>query len=217
MVAEGVFSTGRISSYCSVEDVFAVLRGYDLAGFGGEAGLADRVWALLPSSRSAVESLAGRDFFHHVGEEVLLDGSGSSQLNLGQGGVQGPVQVQAVEVNDWPLESGEYRVYSEAALVRLSPGARWLRFPRGVQNVRVVLDWGPETPPEEVVLAQAKLAAAELLGELGGEASAVVETRIGDYAVRYDSGGRFSGAISRLLSEARETLRRYRRLAVGTV
>lgn len=217
MGAQGVFTTGNLSSYCTVEDVLKVLRGYDLTAFGTEEELAVRVAELLPLTRGMVDTGAGRDFWWHSDETVTLDGKGTDRLLLTEAGVSLPVAVTAVRVAGATIPPAAYHVYAETGLVRLKPQATLARFPEGVQNVEVDLDWGFEQTPTEVALAQAKLVAAELLAELGGEGGAVQETRIGDYAVRYATEGRYGAAVGRLCAEAEEIVRRYRSVRVAAV
>ena len=214
MVAEGVFSTGGLNSYCSADEVFKVLLGYDLAPFGGQEALAERVAELLPLTKAMVETGAGRDFHWHVGETIALDGSGTDRLQLE---AAPPVFVRALRVAGRTIASTQYRTYAETGLVRLQPTGTLARFPEGLGNVEVDLDWGFEQTPGDVRLAQAKLTAAELLAELGGEGGGVRETRIGDYAVRYAEEGRYAGAVGRLCAEAEDVVRRYRRVRVGAV
>ncbi|MEN6304619.1 MAG: hypothetical protein ABFD96_17950 [Armatimonadia bacterium] len=209
MVAEGVFATGLVSSYCTSEDVFKVLRGYDLTGFGGEEGLAPRVRELLPITMSMVESCAGRDFRLHAEETVRIDGTGTDRVYVIAAGVPTPATVKGMKVDGQEVSAEGWRAYPATGMVRLTPEARLRTFTAGVQNVELVVDWGWETTPAEVALVQAKLTAAELLAELGGEGGTVAETRIGDYAVRYAEGGKFGGAVQRLCAEADAVLRRY--------
>jgi len=87
----------------------------------------------------------------------------------------------------------------------------------GQQNVRVTLDWGYAQPPAEVGLGQAKLAAAEVLAEAMGEAASAQSMALGDYAVRYAAEGQYGAVIRRMVTEAREMLRGYRRVRMGVV
>ena len=210
MVAEGVFSTGSLSSYCTVDDVFNVLRGYDLEPYGGRAGLEERVEELLVVSRSAVDRYARRDFFRHHEATVVMDGSGTDRQLLTELGIAPPANVHEVRISGETLGAEEWCAYGDQGLVRLTASASLSTFPVGVQNVEMLLDWGFEAPPGEVVYAQAKIAAAELLGELGGEAGGVTNTRIGDYTVSYASEGKYAGAVAPLIEEAKDALGRYR-------
>lgn len=217
MVAEGVFATGRMSSYCTVDEVLKVLHGYDLSGYGDTAELAERIEELLPQTAGMIETCAGRDFRLHAGETVRLDGQGTDRVWVTQGPVKRPVQVRGLRVSGATVDAEAYHVYAETGLMRLKPGAGPAAFPVGVQNVEVELDWGFAEPPTEVALAQAKLTAAEVLAEVGGEGGAVQETRIGDYAVRYAAEGRYAAGIERLCAEAQAIARRYRQSGVGVV
>lgn len=217
MVAEGVFTTGRTTSYCSVTEVEQLLAGYELGDALGAEALRDRIAGLLASSREAVERYAGRDFMWHERDELRLDGSGTDRLMLGEAGVRPPAEVHAVTVGDVELDEGEWAAYPELAMLRLTSQARLRVFPRGVLNVGVVVSWGFEVVPEAVRRAQAKLAAAEILGAAGGEAGGVTATRIGDYAVTYGREGRHASAVCRLCSEAREALAGYRVMRLRAV
>jgi len=217
MVAQGVFTTGNLSSYCRAEDVFRILAGYDLEPFGGEVELAARVAELLPLTRGMVDSSAGRDFRRHADQTIVVDGNGMDRLLLTEAAVAVPVHVRALRVEGTAIKAEAYHAYPETGLLRLKPQAMPSRFPAGVQNVAVDLDWGFEQPPAEIALAQAKLTAAELLAELSGEGGAVRETRIGDYTVRYAEEGRYGAAVRRLCAEAMELLRRYQVVRVAAV
>jgi len=210
MVAEGVFSTGRKSSYCTVDDVRKVLGGYDLSAYADVEGLEARIQELLPGTREAVDQYAGRDFFRHEETTVTLDGSGTDRLQLAEAGARPPVSVQAVTVAGQTLGPEEWCAYGSVGTVRLTGKSSLARFPTGAQNVTVALSWGYEAIPEVVIQAQAKITAAELLGEAGGEAGEVTSTRIGDYAVSYGREGRYAGPVARLCEEAREALVAFR-------
>jgi hypothetical protein len=217
MVAQGVFATGNLRSYCTVGEVLGVLSGYDLGPFGSAEALAERIKALLPISRSMVDKAAGRDFLWHDDEVVEVDGSGSKRLHLADAGVWSPVTVREVRIAGRLLGAEEWKAYPEMCMVRLTERARQQSFPNGVGNVSLLVNWGCEETPAEVKLAQAKLAAAELLAEIGGEGGAVQETRIGDYSVRYAEGGRFAAAVKGLCEAAAATLERYRMVRMGAV
>jgi hypothetical protein len=210
MVAEGVFSTGRTGSYCTVEDVLKVLAVYDLSAYANAEGIEARIRELLPGTREAVDQYAGRDFFRHEETTVTVDGSGTDLLQLFEAGARPPVSVQTVTVGGQVLGSEEWCAYGSAGTVRLTREASLARFPAGVQNVTVALSWGYEAIPEVVIQAQAKITAAEMLSEAGAEAGEVTSTRIGDYAVSYGREGRYAGVIARLCEEAREALAAFR-------
>lgn len=213
MVAEGVFTTANLVSYCRAEDVLSLLRAYDTSEWGAEEELLLEVAEMLAGTRAAIESAAGRDFFLHADETVLLDGSGTRVLLLAPLGLTPVVSVQSVAVNGRALASGDWLFYpDEAAIVLAAGSALGQRFPEGSQNVEVTLDWGYEATPGDVAAAQAKLTAAELLAAYTGEQGGVEALSLGDYTVRYGSEGRFTHSIRRLITEAREAMTRYRRL-----
>jgi hypothetical protein len=225
MVAEGTFATGLMSSYCGPADVTALLRGYDLARLGDAQALADRIGELLPITQQAVETQAGRDFVWHGGDTVVLDGSGSDRLSLVEAGTvpvaavdQVCLQGRLLPGNERVLPASAYVVYPQAGEIRLLRGAGGgERFPRGRQNVSVTLDWGYEQPPVDVGLAQAKLTAAEVLAEATGETATAQSLTLGDYAVRYAAEGQYGAVISRLVAEAGELLRPYRRFKMRAI
>lgn len=213
MVAEGVFTTANLVSYCSAEDVLSLLRAYDTSEWGTAEELLTEATTVLSTTRSAIESAAGRDFFLHADETVLLDGSGTRVLLLAPVGLTPVVAVESVSVGGRELASSDWLFYPDEAAIVLAAGSTLGQcFPEGSQNVEVTLDWGYEATPGDVAGAQAKLAAAELLAAYTGEQGGVEALSLGDYTVRYGSDGRFAHSIRRLVAEAREAVTRYRRL-----
>jgi hypothetical protein len=213
MVAEGVFTTANLVSYCSAEDVLALLQAYDTSEWGSAEELLTEATAALSSTRSAIEAAAGRDFFLHADETLALDGTGTRVLLLAPLGLTPVVAVDAVTVDGRELADDEWLFYpDEAAIVLAASSGFGRRFPEGSQNVEVTLDWGYEVTPGDVVSAQAKLAAAEMLARHTGEQGGVEAVSLGDYTVRYGTDGRFAHTIRRLVAEAREAVARYRRI-----
>ena len=74
MVAEGVFTTANLVSYCCAEDVVALLAAYDLSEWGDQEALTVRAAELLAPTKAAIDSSAGRDFLLHADETLVLDG-----------------------------------------------------------------------------------------------------------------------------------------------
>lgn len=217
MVAQGVFATGNLRSYCAVGEVLGVLGGYDLSPFADGDLVEQRIRELLPISRSMIETSAGRDFLWHGEATVEMDGSGTDRLLLDEAGVAPPALVREVRIGGMLVNAAYWRAYEDIAIVRLTERSPLRRFPAGTQNVALVVDWGYQETPADVKLAQAKLTAAELLAELGGEGGAVQETRIGDYAVRYAEGGRYAGGVRSLCEAAEAALKRYRPVRMRAV
>ena len=217
MVAEGAFGTGSLDSYCAAADVVAMLSGYDVENWGGEEALKTRALQLLGPTRRAVDREAGRDFFYHEDDEIAIDGSGTDVLSLNGSGVSPPVEVSSVELNGSALDAEGWRYYGSANSIKLTATASVSRFTEGVQNVSAVASWGYESPPDDIALAQAQLAAAQLISELSAEGQAVQALSIGDYMVRYSADGRYGGEIVRLVSSAKETIGKHRAMKMVSV
>lgn len=213
MVAQGVFTTANLTSYCSVDDVLALLEAYDLSEWGDADALQLRAAQLLNPTKSVIDSAAGRDFMLHPDETISLDGSGDRSLLLSPLGLVPVVQVDQVKVGGIELSADEWFLYPEEACIVLSASSGSLgRFPSGNQNIELTMDWGYEAPPSDIVMAQAKLAAAELLAMASGERGGVEAVSVGDYSVRYGSAGRYAHTIRRLVMEAAEAVARHRQL-----
>ena len=213
MVATGVFTTANLASYCSVEDVLALLEGYDLSDSGGEDALVTRASELLSSTKAAIDSAAGRDFMLHPDTTVLIDGTGDRVLLLAPLGLVPVVSVASVKIGGVELPADDWLVYAEEAAIVLATSSRLVsKFPVGRQNIEVNLDWGYENIPADIAMAQAKLVAAELLAGAGGESGTVEAVSLGDYSVRYADTGRFSYSVQRFVHEAAEAVARHRRL-----
>ncbi len=213
MVASGVFTTANLTSYCSVEDVLALLRAYDTSEWAAEEELVAEIAALLAPTKAAVDSAAGRDFMLHADETVVLDGTGTRVLLLAPLGMTPVVQVHAVSVGGRALTEDEWLFYPEEAAIVLAASSSFAsHFPEGTRNIEVALDWGYEATPSDVMAAQAKLVAAELIAKYSGEAGGVEAVSLGDYTVRYGGAGRHGYTVRRLVAEASEAVARYRRI-----
>ena len=218
MVAQGVFSTGSLTSYCTVEQVQALLVGYDLSRIGDDQAVADRIQQLLSLTRQAVDQAAGHDFLWHADDQVTLDGSGTDRLSLAAESIVPITTVQQISIDGRTVPAADYVVYGQTGEIRLRPTAGVGSYFRvGLQNIALTLDWGYAQPPGEVAMAQAKLAAAQVLAEAAGETATAVALRIGDYAVRFSPDGQYGAIIQRLVQEAQQSLRPYRRMGLAAV
>jgi hypothetical protein len=218
MVSFGVFVTGMLRSYCTVDDVLRLLAGFDLTRLGDGDAVSERVAGLMGAAKAAVDTAAGRDFGYHPDDEVRVDGGGRSSLVLSSEGIS-PVQaVSRLAVDGVEVTADEYVSYGVEGTIRLmSEGALGGTFPVGRQNVCVKLDWGYPQPPADITLAQAKLIAAEVLSAATGGSGSVESVRLGDYSVSYDSGGENAGIIGRWLADAARAVSRHRRVRVAAV
>lgn len=213
MVASGVFTTTNLTSYCSVEDVLSLVGAFDASEWGSDEELAREVSALLAPTKAAVDSAAGRDFLLHADATVEVDGTGTRVLLLAPLGLSPVVEVTSVAVDARELGDDEWLFYQDESAIVLAAGScLGTKFPEGSQNIEVTLDWGYPVTPTDIVLAQAKLAAAELVAQNTGERGGVEAVSLGDYSVRYAGAGRFAHTVRRLVSEANELVARYRRI-----
>ena len=211
MVAEGVFVTGMFASYCTVDDVLRLVAGYDLSALGTAEEVAGRIRALLGPTRAGIDGAAGRDFLFHPRDQRSVDGTGSDRISLAQLGVSPVVRVESLSVDGQEIPQTEYAWYSQEGTLRLKPGGRLSgRFPAGVQNVTLVLDWGYFQPPVDIRVAQAKLVGAELLAAAAGDRGSVESLRLGDYAISYSAGGEHAACIKRWVEEAHRIASSYR-------
>jgi hypothetical protein len=217
MVTDGVFVTGLLNTYCEVDDVLHLLAGCDVSALGDSSAVEQRVLNLIGSTYSAVNREARRDFVYHEAVEVLVDGSGNDCICLGARGICPILAIREVEVDGDLLPAAAYACYAQEGAVRLKPGAAQTSFPKGVQNVRIALDWGYATPPGDIRLAQAKIVAAQVLAEVSSARGSVQSVRIGDYAVAYAGEGEHSATIERWLEDARRAAALYRSARVAVV
>ena len=218
MVADGVFVTGLLTSYCTVQQVLRLLEGHDLSALGTLEDVEERVLQLMGPTQEAVEACAGRDFRLHLEDVARVDGPGTGTLSLGRLGYSPVGQVRGVWVDGDEIPGREYVVYGDEGTIRLKPQGRLGgRFRVGAHNVEVCLDWGYEAVPAEISLAQARLIGAQLLGEAAGGRGSVDQMRLGDYSVSYDGGGEHAGLIARWVADAEKAVGRYRRLRLTVV
>ena len=218
MVAYGVFSTGSISSYCTVDQVKALLVGYDLARIGDSEAVDDRISDLLGLTRQAIDTLAGHDFFWHADESVVVDGPGTDRLCLAPLGLVPLATVQEITSAGQVVPAADYVVYSPTGEIRLRPEASiGSCFARGLQNIQLLVDWGYSDVPAEATMAQAKLTAAQILCEAAGETSGTTALRVGDYAIQYARAGKYGAVIEQLAREAAQTMRPYRGLGMAAI
>ena len=218
MVAEGVFVTGDRTAYCTEDEVLSLLAGYDTSRLGTAEEVRARIRQLLEPTRAAVDAEAGRDFLFHADDTIFADGDGTGMLSLAAFGARPLQAVHGLTVAGRLVSSDEYVSYVDEGLVRLRPsGELDGRFPVGVQNMSVSLDWGYLQAPGDIGLAQAKLLGAQLLAEAAGERGSVESMKLGDYSVSYDAGGEHAGVIARWLDDARRVARSYRQLRVVAI
>ena len=218
MVAEAVFSTGALGTYCTTADVLALLAGYDLTALGDVAAVEAGVTALLPVAMEAIDGAAGRDFRFHRGAQLRVDGTGGQTLSLAETGLVPIISVSEVAMGGEAVALNRIVVGGDDGSLRLVPGDGGpVAFVQGTLNVEVTLDWGYLSPPSDITTAQARLVAAELLTAVDGPVGTPESVRIGDYEVKYGGGGAHSDAVRALTEGARRIAARYRRPVLAAV
>lgn len=135
---------------------------------------------LQEMAKDRIDQFCQRDFDHHQGETVILDGKGKTVLRLPH-----PVlSVSSVQESQTTLDehdpvtgsTGEFQWTEAGTLIR--KGGTW---PDGYQNVKAVLDYGYTSPPGGVVEAEKRLVDHTLVGMSQKRQAPVVQD--GDFSV----------------------------------
>ena len=213
---------GAAASYCSSSTVAALLTAFDLTEWFTTDQLTTRIGQLLAATKLAIDRLAQRDFEYHEDVQISVDGSGTELLPLYEQGIHDIVSISACVENDAAVSEDYYDILpiTPTGGTRRGPGMLHRNtdataFPgftahpgawaRGWQNIDITLTYGPSSPPDDVVDAQAMLVAARLLTECGGGAvaagGAVHSKRLGDFQVTYSDKGPFAGVITGWLAD----------------
>jgi len=209
---------GHWSSYCTVDEILRLLGPYDLSRLGDNAACEQAVKELLATTRSIIESEAGRDFGFHANDEILIDGTGTALIDVGERTACTPLlTVKSLSINGEEVAASEYVVYATEGVIRLTGNGLWSSFSKGLQNVCVVADWGYVQSPTPIRLAQAKLTAAMLLAECSGDGAGLERLRIGDYEVAYGDGGQYSTQVKAWVEQAQATARGMRSVRIMSV
>ncbi len=232
-------AAGAAASYCSTSTVAALLTAFDLTEWFTTDQLTTRIGQLLAATKLAIDRLAGRDFEYHEDEAMSVDGSGTELLPVYEQGIHDIVSVSSLAENDAAVSADYYDILPITATggTRQGPGMLHrntdaVAFPgftanpgawaRGWQNIDLVLTYGPSSPPDDVVDAQAMLVAARLLTECGGGAvaggGAVQSKRLGDFQVTYSEKSPFAGVITGWLADVESLLvREYRGIGIRAI
>lgn len=204
-------------SYCAGEDAMRYLRVYladltDSAMLGSEAQVRMLVDGFLPVTKAAINRACQRDFEHHDGEAVIIDGDGvSDTLFLGARGMKPIISVASITENDDTMDADDYTYagdYAERGEIRkidtsgYESGGAW---DAGVRNITVTLTYGYATDAEvpiEIREAQATLIAARILGQCAGAGSGGVKSvSIGAFSVSYGKDHGYAMAIETWLQD----------------
>ena len=102
--------------------------------------------------KSRIDEYVGRDFEDHTGETLTLNGGASESRFLS---LPSPVQaVTEVRVDGEVVDASEYRWTKSGQLIHLDDDDAW---PTGYGNIKVDLDWGYTSPPNDIAEAELKL------------------------------------------------------------
>jgi hypothetical protein len=189
----------------------------DLGNVSDSSELKTLISNLNDRAKSLIDEYCQRDFEEHLGETTTVDGNGRRELSLpqyasGDGLFYPIISLASVSLNGNALDASDYRIKPQPnALSNRNAGvierknARW---PRGWENIEVTLDWGYESPPEEVKSIAESLVVSQLLD------AAQAEKGSGASSISMDG---FSVSFSermRLNDEHKQRLSRFRRVIV---
>lgn len=222
--------TGRgLETYCDRRDVILLMHGImaDAEGDALEAYASSQTLnqilnTILPDTKRSLDDDCGRDFDYHAEVEIAVDGPGGDEINLGYWGFLPLLDVDAIAV-DGSAETLTDYTWDTRGIVR--PTDYWGGYPiftRGYRNVTMTITWGYDAPPADVIAAQAKLAAIEMLGRISaanaaepGMIGGSQQVRFGDLTISNYSRGRYSPTIDRWQADVNKVINRYRILQVG--
>ncbi len=205
---------------------------FDLTDYLTAGELTTRIAALDAAVTLAIDQECGRDFDRHTGVTLAVDGTGTEFLPLYQYGVWDIVSITSITEDDTLLSASYYAIYPSVPSdkTRLGPGVlvkyassasiftgeanTKLNWPKGVQNIDLVLTYGPASVPADIQDARDMLGASRILAEVGGGAQAdsggsVQSKRLGDFAVTYGSGTPFAGTVSAWMDSVARACAKY--------
>jgi hypothetical protein len=220
--------------YCTIADVRHELRGVaidnptnnqDLGAWLSSTERNDVLLRALVDARMWVDDKTKRDFDYHKEVMVAVDGSGEDVLNLASYGFLPLYKVSFVEIDGRAHKPDKFALYPSTGRVKAKSYGQASRyasrgsaaFPIGAQNVVLSLTWGYQHIPRDIVVAQARKAAALVLDQLeradlstGDVSPGFREVNYGDVKIRMGDYGRYGLSIRRLEEQALETCMRYR-------
>lgn len=220
--------------YCNISDVRNELRGVavddpannqDLGAWVSSVERNDVLLRALIDARLWVNYQTRRDFDYHTDVEVVMDGSGDDTMHLDNAGFLPVASVEDLKVNGAIRSLGDYAIYPSDGKIKWKrthrtsryAGRTYEAFPMGTQNVAMTLTWGYVEVPRDIVVAQARKAAAFVLDQLeranlssGDISPGFREVDYGDVRIRMGDSGRYGQSIRRLDQQALETCLRYR-------
>lgn len=189
----------------------------DIGNVSNSSELDTLISNLNDRAKSLIDEHCQRDFDEHTGETVKADGNGRNELSLPQyaagDGLYYPIiNLSSVSLNGNPLDASDYRIKPQPnALSNRNAGVierKRAIWPEGWENIEVTLDWGYQSPPEEVKSIAESLVVDQLLD------AAQAEQGSGATSISMDG---FSVSFSERMTlneEQKQRLGRFRRVIV---
>jgi len=170
----------------------------------------------LDAAGDEVRRLAGRDFGYHEDKWVYVDSSGVNYIDLGNRGFWPLVEVSDAYYVD--IYSSTRITDLDELLVFPSGLIAWkgtANFAKAVHGIKLKITWGWEDPPDEIVRAQAMLAAARLLEYITSTKNVdgiggVQVIQYGEMQIRQYQQGRFWQTIKSWREQAEKICKSYR-------
>jgi hypothetical protein len=168
----------------------------------------------IEASENIIDQETGRDFTPADADESterLYDGDGTDILLIG--GAIGGISVKLSPDSD-PLDEDQYYLYPANKPVKRSIVLKYLKFPKGMQNIVVEAAYGEASLPADIKLAATILAGAMVsASKASGEDGEVQSTSIGRYSVTYRAKSPTWQALPAGLVSVQDILDRNRRYA----
>ena len=172
----------------------------------------------LVTTRKQIDGWAGIDFVLHKNVSVSVDGTGSQFLPLGQYGFRPVLDMTALTIGDSVEDVTDYEVDEWQGLLRPTDNYQgYVIFSRGNRNIDLTLTWGYHSAPEDIVDANAMLAAARLLPLVGasdlaqpGALGGIQTVEFGEMRIRQYEQGRYTPLIKQYTAEAQRIARDYK-------
>ena len=189
----------------------------DLDNVQNSSALDTLISKLNDRAKSAIDEYCQRDFEHHPGETVKVDGSGRTDLSLprqsaGDGLYYPILSLTSVKLNGSALDSDGYRIKQQPNSKKNRNAGiierKYARWPKGWENIEVTLDWGYPNPPDEVKSIAEQLIIDQLLNAAQASKSSGAES------ISMDGYSGTFGKRMRLSEEHQERLRHFRRIIV---
>lgn len=188
----------------------------DIENVANSTELDNLISRLNDRVKSRIDEYCGRDFEFHGSETVKVDGNGRTELSLrrhaaGDGLYQPIVNLSSVSVGGSTLDASDYRIKPQPnSLPNRNAGIierKHARWPEGWENIEVTLDWGYQSPPEEIKsVAESMVKEALLDAAQASKSSGAESISMDGYSVS------FSERIG-LSENQKERLAPFRRLA----